>query len=103
MRLTAEVELNGVPPNLPIFQPINDQLVCGFVYDSGHTMRFLHNDDLETWGITIYEIMEVAKMNFEQHPPMGLSKIGDGFYSVLGDGDYANATYTRQPPRQNGS
>jgi uncharacterized protein YtpQ (UPF0354 family) len=88
MRLAAECELSGVPPKLPIYQPINEHLVCGFVYDSGPSMRFLHHEDLETWGKTIYEIMEVAKMNFEQKPPKGISKIGDSFYSVLGDGDY---------------
>jgi len=88
MRLSSELELKGVDPKLPLFQPINDQLVCGYVYDSGPAMRFLHQDDLENWGTTIYEIMELARMNFEQQPPMGFSKIGDHFYSVLGDENY---------------
>ncbi|HEV3339200.1 MAG TPA: DUF1444 family protein, partial [Pirellulales bacterium] len=88
MRLSAELELRGVEPKLPLFQPINDHLVCGYVYDSGPAMRFLHHDDLENWGTTIYEIMELAGMNFEQQPPMGFSKIGDAFYSVLGDENY---------------
>lgn len=88
MRLSAECELNDVPPKLPIHLPINEHLVCGFVYDSGPSMRYLHHEDLETWGKTVYEIMEVARMNFEQNSPMGFSKIGDSFYSVLGDADY---------------
>lgn len=88
LRLSAEIELNCVPPKLPIFQPINDQLVCGFVYDSGPAMRFLHNEDVETWGTTMYELMELARMNFEQQTPIGISKIGTSFYSVLGDENY---------------
>lgn len=88
VRLSAELELDDVPPKLPVFQPINEQLVCAFVYDSGPAMRFLHQEDLESWGTTIYELMEVARLNFEQNPPMGFSRIGDSFYAVLGDENY---------------
>ncbi|HWB13229.1 MAG TPA: DUF1444 family protein [Pirellulales bacterium] len=88
MRLSAELELKKTEPELPIFQPINEHLVCGYVYDDGPSMRFLHQEDLENWGTTIYEVMELARLNFEQQPPMGFSKIGENFYSVLGDDDY---------------
>jgi hypothetical protein len=47
-------------------QPIGDHLSLSLVYDLPQAMRSIIQDDLDKWGITLYEAVEAAKSNLEQ-------------------------------------
>jgi hypothetical protein len=59
-------------------------LIASIVYDQPDSMRSLGEDDLQNWGISYYEALEIARENLEG---VGTSygKIGDGLYAFLGD------------------
>jgi hypothetical protein len=92
-KLAARLEMPHAPA--AIYDLINEHLACGYVYDSESTMRFLTQDDVTNWGTAIYQIQEAARHNLEQQPPMGFAKIGSGFYSVVGDGNYGATRLTQ--------
>ncbi len=47
-------------------QPIGDHLALSLVYDLPQAMRSIIQDDLDKWGVTLYEAVEAAKNNLEQ-------------------------------------
>ena len=85
MELRQRLE-GGKGLGLPLYA-LGEHLVTSVVYDQPSTIRSISNDDLEAWGLTYYEAMEIARGNLEQLP-FQLATIGDGFYSVLGGDAY---------------
>jgi hypothetical protein len=77
--------LNGGKPFESPLYPLGEHLLTAVVYDLPTSMRSLSNEDLEKWGVTYYEAMEIACDNLREES-IAYSKIGDGFYSsVSGD------------------
>ena len=46
--------------------PLTDHLVICFVYDLPHTMQFITDETIEKWGVSIYEVLEVAMQNLAE-------------------------------------
>jgi len=66
---------------------LNDYLVVGLVYDMHEALRTIHEDDLDKWGVTVYEALEIAKDNLSQLPQQVIGPAeGTGVYlSAMGD------------------
>ena len=81
--------LEGKPPS-PFASPnypLGSHLVMGLVYDMPSAMRSLSQGDLDKWGVTYYEAMEIACENLSE-TSFAYSKIGDRFYSVVSGDNY---------------
>ncbi|MEQ8838753.1 MAG: DUF1444 family protein, partial [Lacipirellulaceae bacterium] len=76
------------PIDLP-YEIIGEHLAVGLVYDLPQSMMSVSSDLLETWGVTFYEAMEVAKANLAASTE-GYAKIGE-LYAVA-NGDAYDAT-----------
>jgi hypothetical protein len=64
---------------------IGSHLIASLVYDLPDTMMSINNEQLETWGVTYYEALEIAKENLEK-TPSAFAQIGaDCFASATGD------------------
>ena len=68
-------------PDLPSFG-IGDHLLAMLVYDLPVATITLTDQQLEDWGVSFYEAMEVAKQNLAAIE-IPVAKTGDGFYAVL--------------------
>jgi hypothetical protein len=66
---------------------LNDYLVVGLVYDMREAIRTIHQDDLDKWGVTFYEALEIARDNLSQLPQQVIGPAeGEGVYlSAMGD------------------
>ncbi len=94
VRSRAYYELNhqraildgGKTPNWA-YQILNDYLVIGLVYDMREAIRTIHHDDLDNWGVTFYEALEIARDNLSQLPQQVIGPAeGEGVYlSAMGD------------------
>jgi hypothetical protein len=62
-------------------------LAAGLVYDMHEAMRSIVQNDLDNWGVTFYEAMEVARENLKQLPQKFIGpEEGSGVYlSANGD------------------
>ncbi len=69
---------------------LGSHLVTTVVYDLPTSMRSLSNEDLEKWGVTYYEAMEIACQNL-QETSIAYSKIGDRFHSAISGDSYDSA------------
>lgn len=88
-RLDAEAE-GGKFIEIPSMQ-VSDHLIACVVYDFPEAMRFINQENLDTWGVSIYQAMEVARQNLhEQQPPMCAS-LGDKLY-IFETGDAYDGT-----------
>lgn len=84
--LLAETE--GVEPASIPYQILGDDFAVVVVYDLPESVRFVDQEALDTWGVTFYEALEVAKENFRlrDHTFLG-REVDDGLYiSVTQDG-----------------
>ena len=70
--------------------PVSQHLVACLVYDLPHSMNFVTTEQLEKWGTSIYEAMEVALENLDGQPGMMMT-IGDKIF-ILQSGDAYDAT-----------
>ena len=80
---------NGKPLDSPLY-PLGSHLVTTVVYDLPTSMRSLSNEDLEKWGVTYYEAMEIACQNL-QDTSIAFSRIGDRFHSAVSGDNYDSA------------
>ena len=63
------------------YQTIGDDLGLGLVYDMPDSMKPISNKELEAWGVTFYQALEVARENIRQLPPQIIGpKEGEGVY-----------------------
>jgi uncharacterized protein YtpQ (UPF0354 family) len=88
MRLDAQTA--GKEPMEMLWAPLTDELVICLVYDLPTSLRFVVPQDLEKWGVTLYEALEVAEQNLAQRefPMMALD---DRVY-VIETGDAYDGT-----------
>ena len=88
MRLDALIKGNA--PLEMAHLALTDHLVICLVYDLPTSMRFVMHDQIENWGITLYEALEVAMQNLaERDCPM--MALGDKLY-IIETGDSYDAT-----------
>ncbi len=73
-------------PDLPSFG-IGDHLLAMLVYDLPAATITLTGEQLDDWGVSLYEAMEVAKENLASIE-IPVAKTGDGFYAVLTGDSY---------------
>jgi hypothetical protein len=84
-----QVLIDGGDPSkfdIPEYE-IGSHLIASLVYDMPDTMRSISREDLESWGTTYYEALEIARENLAQTQFL-LAKIGDGFYSYSTGDNY---------------
>ena len=67
--------------------PLGDHLLTAVVYDLPTSIRSLSEEDLEKWGISYYEAIEIACTNLRE-ASNAYSKIGEGFYSAISGDSY---------------
>jgi hypothetical protein len=69
----------------PPYEVVAEHLAVALVYDLPTSMRTLSDEDLEAWGITFYEAMEVARQNLADKP-IQYAEIGSIYALASGDG-----------------
>jgi hypothetical protein len=86
-KLQLQIQIDGGDPekfDIPEYE-CGSHLVASLVYDLPETMASVSKEQLEKWGTTYYEALEIARENLEQEP-FTFAKIGDGLYaSATGD------------------
>lgn len=73
-------------PSMPLI-PVGEHFYLSVVYDTETAMRSLNVEDLESWGLTTYEALEIARENIEKQT-VGYSKMGEVLYTYLGSDSY---------------
>jgi hypothetical protein len=68
-------------------EPIGEHLLACLAYDWPESVQSITSDNLDTWGSTVYEAMEVARRNLEEATSM-YSKIGDNLYCFTSGDSY---------------
>ncbi|MCA9009534.1 MAG: hypothetical protein KDB01_07300, partial [Planctomycetaceae bacterium] len=76
MDLKAQVE--GKPGIEMPLVPVGEHLYASVVFDFPTSVRSIQSKDLETWGITPYEAIEIAKQNLIEDEAVLVSS-GDSF------------------------
>src|SRR5579872_3967822 len=66
LRFDAEIA-GGSPMDLPSL-PLTDHLVVCLVYDMPAAMKFVSQQNLDTWGVSLSEALEVARHNLAELP-----------------------------------
>lgn len=74
---------DGEPPDIP-YEVIADSLCAGLVYDLPTSMATINQEQLDKWGVTFYEAMEVAKQNLRE-TTKSFAQIGSLYSMVNGD------------------
>lgn len=73
-------------PDIP-HQTVADELAFYLVYDFPESMRSVSGEDLERWGVSLYEAMEVAMENLRERD-MSVAAIGESVYVSIGGDPY---------------
>jgi hypothetical protein len=76
---------------------IGSHLVASLVYDRPDSVQSINQEQLEEWGVTYYEALEIARDNLER-TPCSYAKIGDGCYAFA-TGDTYDASRLLLPSR----
>jgi uncharacterized protein YtpQ (UPF0354 family) len=69
---------------------VSEHLMACLVYDLPQAIRFVNQEKLDTWGISLFKAMEVARQNLNELPSKCAS-VGDKLY-ILENGDACDAT-----------
>lgn len=81
---TSKKTLNA-PADFP-FQILAGNLAVSLVYDLPNVMQSILGDQLQTWGVTLYEAIEAATENLKQMGSVQIVQLGKGTYvSCSGD------------------
>ena len=89
LELQRQIKGNGQPCDIPLY-PLGEHLYSSIVYDLPTAMRSVSMDDLERWGVRIYQAIEDACQNLEELP-LSVGRIGDGFYTAVSGDNYDSA------------
>lgn len=84
-----QVQLDGGDPgkfDIPEYE-IGSHLIASLVYDFPDSMRTISHEDLQTWGVTYYEALEIARENLAA-TPCAVAEIGDGTYCFATGDNY---------------
>ncbi len=71
--------------------PLSEHLVACLVYDLPNAMQFVNQEKLDTWGVSLYEAMEVARQNLDEQNPASYAMIDDRLF-IFQVGDAYDAT-----------
>ena len=83
MELERQIE-KGRDFDIPLY-PLGSHLYSSLVLDTEHAMRSISNEQLEEWGVSYYEAMEIACRNLDE-TTTAFAQIGPHFHSsVTGD------------------
>ncbi len=84
LELQRRIRGTGKPCDIPLY-PVGSHLYSSIVYDLPTAMRSVSMEELDRWGVSIYQALEDATQNLLEIE-MSVGKIGDGFYmSACGD------------------
>jgi uncharacterized protein YtpQ (UPF0354 family) len=86
----AKLHVHGLSDKEPqiAFHEIGEHLGVGLVYDLPTSMRSILPGDLDDWGVTFYEALEVASRNLRDIEMSQVAKIGDGTYAIATGDSY---------------
>ena len=85
LMLRAEGKRSGDVP----YQQLGDDLAIALVYDLPEAMRTITQRDLDRWGVTLYEALEVARTNLSRIPSKFIGpQEGDGVYLSVTNDNY---------------
>lgn len=84
VRLMAEID--GEPWQEMPGIAVSDYMVANLVYDMPSAMRFVTQEDLDTWDVSTYEAMEVARQNLAEMP--GTCAALEGLYIFMTNDSY---------------
>jgi hypothetical protein len=91
--LMEHMRLEGLysdPPSNPLdlpCQPIGEHLLACLGYDWPESVQSISQENLDKWGVTVYEALEAAKENLEEST-VGVAKIGEHLYSFASGDSY---------------
>ncbi len=69
---------------------VSEHLMACLVYDLPQAIRFVNLENLDTWGVSLYEAMEVARQNLNELPS-ACASVGGKLY-IFENGDACDAT-----------
>ncbi len=72
--------------DFPLY-PLGDHLYCSLVYDTETAMRSLSQSELDHWGVTYYDAMQIACRNLDEETA-AFVQIGDHFTSSISGDNY---------------
>jgi uncharacterized protein YtpQ (UPF0354 family) len=85
LTLRAEGKRSGDVP----YRQLGDDLAIALVYDLPEAMRTITQRDLDRWGVTLYETIEVARANLSKIPCKFIGPPeGDGVYLSVTNDNY---------------
>jgi hypothetical protein len=85
LRLQTEIE-GETFKEIP-YQPVGDHLMACLVYDLPASMMYLNQEQLDQWGVTFYEAMEVARQNLAE-TECSVAAIGDKLFLPMAGDSY---------------
>ena len=83
-RLYTEEPQDGL--DLPC-QPIGEHLLACLAYDWPESVQSINQENLEQWGVTVYEALEAAKENLEQST-LSVANIGGHLFTFASGDSY---------------
>ena len=89
LELQRRISGTGKPCDIPLY-PVGEHLYSSIVYDLPTAMRCVSMDDLERWGVTVYQAIEDACQNLDELP-LSVGRIGNGFYTAVNGDNYDSA------------
>ena len=89
LRIGAEGS-SDKPTNVP-WVPLSDDLIICLVYDLPNSIRFVMQKDLDIWGVSLYEAMEVARRNLDENQSTMCASLGDKLH-IFQSGDAYDGT-----------
>ena len=79
--VSLSAELEGGRPERGLYQILGEHLAVGLVYDLPDSMRSISHANLEAWGVTFYEALEIARENLMKLPSKFIGPpSGEGVY-----------------------
>jgi hypothetical protein len=68
-------------------EPIGEHLLAYLAYDWPESVQSVRSENLDGWGVSVYEAMEVARRNLEEATLM-VSRIGESLYCFTSGDSY---------------
>ncbi len=68
-------------------QPIGEHVLASLAYEGPESVQSIKQENLEQWGVTVYEALEAAKENLDE-TTLSVAKIGDHLFSFVSEDSY---------------
>ncbi|MFI4876128.1 MAG: DUF1444 family protein [Blastopirellula sp. JB062] len=85
--LRLEQQFRGGPPLQLPYVDIGQHLLAAPVYDLPESIRAIDQELLDTWNVTLYEVMEIAKQNLED-AEFVVGVVGEKLYALASGDSY---------------